>query len=186
MGIKRSTSFGNKSDTVRDRCIREVAKSKAKIKYLVSIKVDDPTEEVIKEQIAYLKYNHYGNRITRVGMTEKDGLHVLYFKCTGAKQPVVSLSDVTIEYADESNIEESSFYSELKMALDFYVGNDYKLEGKFGDKVIKVLVDEKILFILERVPGVNNNYGISFMRKCEENFIIQLLGVPGIVDLYWR
>lgn len=86
----------------------------------------------------------------------------------------------------ESNIEESSFYSDLKMALDFHVGNDYKLEGKFGDKLIKVLVDEKILFILERVPGVNNNYGVTFMRKCEENFIMQLLGVTGIVDLYWR
>lgn len=185
MRIRRSNYFENTTSTL-DRCITDVKRSKAKMKYLVSIKVDDPTEEVIKEQIAYLKYNHYGNRITRVGMTEKDGLHVLYFKCTGAKQPVVSLCDVTIEYADESGIEESSFYSDLKMALDFYVGNDYKLEGKFGDKVIKVLVDEKILFILERVPGVNNNYGISFMRKCEENFIMQLLGVPGIVDLYWR
>lgn len=183
MGIKRSTSFGNESNIVRDRCIREVAKSKAKIKYLVRIKVEDPTEEVIQEQIDYLKYNSYGTRITRVGMTEKDGLHILYFKCTGAKYPASYLADVKIEYADESSHEACIFYSELDRVLKHYVGKSYTLNGKFKDKLIKVLIDNKVLFILEHLPRVSNVYGVTPVGECSDNLLTGLLNVPCIVGV---
>lgn len=81
---------------------------------------------------------------------------------------------------------ESNFHNELKMVLDYYVRKNYKLEGKFGDKIIKVFIDEKILFTLERLPGADINYGITFTHKSEESFLMELLGIPGIVDVYRR
>lgn len=181
MSIRRSSSFESRS--VLERCIREVKKSKAKNKYLVSIKVEDPTDEVIQEQIDYIKYNNYGSRITRVGITEKDGLHILYFKCTGTKYPVSYLADVRIEYADESNHEACIFYSELDRVLNRYVGRSYTLAGKFKDGIIRVLVEDKPLFILEHLPRVSNVYSVTPVGKCEDNLLTGLLNVPCIVGV---
>lgn len=86
----------------------------------------------------------------------------------------------------ELDTQDSNFNSELKMVLDYYIEKDYNIEGKFGDKTIEILVDEKVLLKLEHLSGVNPKYGIRFVGKSDENFLMGLLNVPCVVDVLWR
>lgn len=86
----------------------------------------------------------------------------------------------------ELDTQDSNFNSELKRVLDYYIEKDYNIEGKFGDKTIEILVDEKVLLKLEHLSGVNHKYGIIFMSKSDENFLIELLNIPCVVDVLWR
>lgn len=94
----------------------------------------------------------------------------------------------------ESDTQHADFYSELKSKLDFYIDADYEIKGKVGDKDIEVLVDEKVIFRLERISGVTPKYGLRimpqyckrFISKPYEDFVMALLKVPYVVDLYWR
>lgn len=86
----------------------------------------------------------------------------------------------------ELDTQDSNFNSELKRVLDYYIEKDYNIEGKFGDKTIEILVDEKVLLKLEHLSGVNHKYGIRFMSKSDENFLIELLNIPCVVDVLWR
>lgn len=94
----------------------------------------------------------------------------------------------------ESDTQHADFYSELESKLDFYIDADYEIKGKVGDKNIEVLVDEKVIFRLERISRVPPKYGLTvlpqyckrFVSKPYEDFVMRLLNLPYVVDLYWR
>lgn len=72
--------------------------------------------------------------------------------------------------------------------LDFFVQGDYKIQGETGYKDIEIIKDGKIIFRLERIGNarLQPKYGLRFLSTSTEDFVVSLLEVPYIEELYWR
>lgn len=89
---------------------------------------------------------------------------------------------------NELATQHADFYKELKNVLDFFVQGDYKIQGEPGDKDIEIIKDGKIIFRLERIGSarLQPKYGLRFLSTSTEDFVVSLLEVPYIEELYWR
>lgn len=89
---------------------------------------------------------------------------------------------------NELATQHADFYREFKHLLDFYVRGDYKIKGELGDKDIEIIKDGKIIFRLERIgrARLQPKYGLRFLTKSNEDFVVRLLKLPYIDELYWR
>lgn len=88
----------------------------------------------------------------------------------------------------ELDMQRAEFYKEFKRLLDFYVRGDYKIKGDLGDKNIEIIKDGKIIFRLERIgrARLQPKYGLTFLTRSDEDFVVRLLNLPYIDELYWR